>query len=266
MAQLIVQKKIINEYLIRNDNVIFYEGSNVGYIKSFFSLIMNSGDFDFYALSDQDDIWQSNKLQNAVNQIRKKRQKNDIILFGSTSNLVYDDMKPFGVTQKNLRGLNFYNCIVQNIIPGHTQVMTKKMVEEVRKDFDCDKIYAHDYWITMIASLKGKIIFDNTPYTFYRQHKSNSIGYGKGYLGWIKERIKRLLKNDNKKIALQISYFYSFYRDELTFSQRKYLENFLNQKNFFSRLKNVFTTKFYRQKKFENFLFKLLYLLGGFKN
>lgn len=74
-------KKIINEYLIKNDNVIFYEGSNVGYIKSFFSLIMNSGDFDFYALSDQDDIWQSNKLQNAVNQIRKKRQKNDIILF-----------------------------------------------------------------------------------------------------------------------------------------------------------------------------------------
>lgn len=100
-------KKIINEYLIKNDNVIFYEGSNVGYIKSFFSLIMNSGDFDFYALSDQDDIWQSNKLQNAVNQIRKKRQKNDIILFGSTSNLVYDDMKPFGVTQKNLRGLIF---------------------------------------------------------------------------------------------------------------------------------------------------------------
>ncbi len=35
----------------------------------------------------------------------------------------------------------------------------------------------HDYWITIIVSLKGKISYDEIPHIKYRQHTNNQIGY-----------------------------------------------------------------------------------------
>lgn len=60
---------VIKEYSQRNSNVEFTVGKNIGYANSFLTLIQMAGDSDYYAFSDQDDIWKKNKLSTAVDKI-----------------------------------------------------------------------------------------------------------------------------------------------------------------------------------------------------
>lgn len=240
-------------------------GENIGYIRSFFELIKMAEGHKYYALSDQDDVWLENKLDAAVKMCDGEETELPL-LYGSSSCLVNTELEPFGETQKQLRGITFYNTIIQNIFPGHTQVFNEALCQLLKKEIDYSKIYVHDSWITNIAILYGKVIFDNHSYTLYRQHGSNEVGFGKGIVGWIRERIKRVKKNDNKKYSEQIHYFYEECHGDMDELQKKEMEKFIgSQKIWIKRIGYLFVTKMYRQRTFETVLFKLLYMSGGYK-
>ena len=54
--------EIIENLKRKNSNIIYYSGNNLGPARSFMDLINKSGNFDYYAFSDQDDVWKSKKL------------------------------------------------------------------------------------------------------------------------------------------------------------------------------------------------------------
>ena len=243
---------------------VFYE-DNIGYIRSFFELIKKAGGYDYYALSDQDDIWLEDKLDIAV-KMCEECEYDGPLLYGSSSFLVNGNLEIFGETQKQLREMNFYNVMIQNFLPGHAQVFNDKLCKILKQDIDYSKIYVHDFWITYMATLYGKVIFDNNSHTLYRQHGENSIGFGKNTIEWFSERLKRIKKSDSKKIAAQMHFFYENYHSLLKKEEEEELIKFIKeQKNFLRRMRYVFTTKMYRQKTVETFLFKMLYLVGGYK-
>ncbi len=257
---------IINKYIQEYPNRIeLIKGENIGYIKSFFELIKVADNYDYYALSDQDDVWLENKIDVGIQYLMK--EDNSIpLLYGSTSYLVGDDLKPYGKTQEQLKEITFYNTIIQNFFPGHNQIMNQKLLDELKKEIDYSKIYVHDSWITNVAMLCGKLIFNNDSFTYYRQHQENEIGFGKGTLGWIKERLKRIKKSDNKKYANQINYFFHIYKEKMSSNQYKEINKFItNQKNYILRFKYILKSKLYRQRNIETLLFKVLYLIGGYK-
>ena len=67
---------ILQEYETKYpDRIKVVEGKNIGYIKSFFWLIQEANGYDYYSLSDQDDVWLDNKLDIAV-----KGQQDSIII------------------------------------------------------------------------------------------------------------------------------------------------------------------------------------------
>ena len=259
-------RDILENYVaIYPERVHVIYGENKGYIKSFFELIKQADGYKYYALSDQDDVWLENKLQAAVS-LCDKENYDQPLLYGSSSFLVNTDLEKFGETQKELRKVTFYNSVIQNIFPGHTQVFNEALRILLSKEIDYSKIYVHDSWITNIAVIYGKTIFDNNSYTLYRQHGSNEVGFGKGTLGWIKERLKRIKKQDNKKYAKQIAYLYKICHQHLEMNEKQQLLNFLTkQKNISSRITFALKMKFYRQKSFENLLFRILYIIGGYK-
>lgn len=257
---------ILQEYEMKySDRIKVVEGENIGYNKSFFWLIQEANGYDYYSLSDQDDVWLDNKLDIAVKYLEQEDSKIPL-LYASTSYLVHDDLIPFGTTQKKKREITFYNTIIQNFLPGHEQVMNQALLDELKKPIDDTKIYVYDSWITNVAMVKGKIIFNNDSFVYYRQHQNNEVGFGEGKIGWFKERVKRIRNNDNKKYAMQIVYFYNRYREILSIDQNKELYQFIHsQNNFFLRLRYVIFSRLYRQRKVETFLFKILYLLNGYK-
>ena len=243
---------------------VLYE-ENIGYIKSYFELIRKAEGYDYYALSDQDDIWLEEKIDIAISLCEACEQEGPI-LYGSSSFLVNDQLEKMGETQKDLRGITWDNVLIQNIFPGHTQVFNDALCRILKSEIDCTKVYVHDFWITYMALLYGTTIFDNQSHTLYRQHGTNTVGFGKNAVEWICERLKRIGNSDNKKIATQIYYFYEKYQDEMDEELKEKVGDFIrSQKSVWKRISYLCRTKVYRQKGFETILFKILYLTGGYK-
>lgn len=238
---------------------------NIGYIHSFFELIRRAEGYDYYALSDQDDIWLEDKIDVAVAACECCTYDGPL-LYGSSSFLVNDKLEIMGETQKNLKGITWDNLLIQNFFPGHTQVFNDALCGILKAEVDCSKIYVHDFWITYMAFLHGRAIFDNQSHTYYRQHGTNTVGFGKNSVEWIVERLKRIGHNDNKKIAAQIGYFYEKCQEDMDEELRTKVSMFIqSQKSLWQRIAYLHKTKLYRQKNFETVLFKILYLLGGYK-
>ena len=171
------------------------------------------------------------------------------------------------IDQIDVKPITFYNSIIQTISAGHTYVFNNRLMNEIRKDIDCTRIYVHDSFIHNIAVFKGKVLFDRTPHNDYRQHGNNVLGASqrKGIFNLIKMRIKRIKRGDNKKYAKQIFYYLDYFGDDLDPAIRDTIEEFFRcQRNFFTRLCYIFKTKLYRQTRFETLSFKLLYLFGGY--
>ncbi|MFI3173314.1 MAG: glycosyltransferase family 2 protein [Eubacteriales bacterium] len=258
-------KDIIKKLVEKYGNILLIEGANIGYVASYFTLIQECGGYDYYALSDQDDIWLDDKISCAIDALEK--YDDEPVLYGSTSMLVREDLVPFGKTQEQLREITFCNSMIQNFFPGHTQVFNNELLKLLKRPFDCSQIYVHDSWITNVAVIKGRVVFDNVPHTYYRQHSNNELGFSKGIVSWVRERMKRIQKADGKKYARQIEYLYCEFKDELDKESRTEMEKYRKcQKNIMTRLHYVIVSKLYRQKKIETLFFKVLYLVGGYNN
>ncbi len=256
----------LEKYAASNPNISIIKGENKGLVASFFELLSyaREADYDFYAFSDQDDYWCQGKLRIAIDSLREKEEP---CMYASCSEVADMALNATGkTTQKKHRDITFYNSAIQNFCPGHNQVLNKALADFVLKNTVYEKdIYSQDLWITNVAALTGEIIFDNTPHTLYRQHINNQLSYGKGKLGWIKDHINRLKKQEGKKITTQLECFSRQYKDYLSEEQENEIRRFVEARhNFASRVKYIAGTKLYRQKSSETIIFKLLYIFGGY--
>lgn len=259
--------KILEEYK-RKGMLTYIEGNNIGYVGSFFELLKYAYEHlsycDYFSLSDQDDVWDEDKLSVAVDNLEKKNS--DIpLLYGSASKLVDENLNFIRVTQQNKKSLTFYNSIIQNFMPGHSQVMNLKLLEILCKNSDYTKVYVHDSYILNCAILSGDVIFDNKPHTLYRQHSFNQLGSNKGFVSWIWNRIKRIKKGDGKKYAIQIQYICDSLYEYMSKEQVEEMKKFFFQNNIILRLRYIRNTRLYRQSNKEQLIFIIYYLFGGYK-
>ena len=254
-------EELIKEY---PEKIELIRGENIGYNQSFFELIKGAEGYRYYSISDQDDVWLKNKLQVAKEWL--DNDKEDIpLLYASTSYLVYDDMKPYGTTRKKIREFSIYNTIIQNICPGHAQVFNNELLKLLQEDIDVSKIYVYDSWITNVAMLYGKILFNNESYTLYRQHQKNQLGYGKGMVGQLLSSFKRVKIDDGKKYRIQINYYYCKYLDDLKKEGcSNEIYKYISKKSILQRLMYVFEGKLFRQRRIESIAFYVAYLIGKY--
>lgn len=257
---------ILEEYKQQYENITIEYGHNIGVIASFFDIIKQAKEYDYYALADQDDIWLPDKLSIGVEKISTLDMEQPA-LYASCSLLVENDMQGNETTQTDRRGLTFNNVIIQNLMPGHTQIFNQALADFLNAyEFDTSRIVVHDFWIALLTISFGNITFDNQYHTLYRQHHNNAVGYGHGAFGWLRVRIQRILNSAAKDITRQDLYFYELFKNKLSNKQRQDLHALLySQRNFFTRSKFLMKTNVYRQRKFETFLFYTLYLFGGYK-
>lgn len=257
---------ILHEYMKKHSNIKVLKEKNSGVVNSFFSLLTQAKGYDYYAFSDQDDIWFKDKIECAVQHLNTMDPMKPA-LYASCSLLVDNAMQGEDTTQIDRRGLSFYNVMIQNLMPGHAQVFNQKLVDLVNAyPVDTSKVVVHDFWLALLGITFGNTYFDNQYHTYYRQHGNNSIGYGHGPFGWFSERIKRILRSAAKDITIQDKLFYDTFQEQLNEDQKRELEGMLfSQRNFFTRLHYLSKAKVYRQKKLETALFYILYAFGGYK-
>ena len=239
-------------------------GKNIGVNKSLKELFMNCDtDCDYFSISDQDDVWLETKIQAAIESLSKNRNK--LKMFATRSLVTDINMNIIGKTQDPGNRLSYYNAMVQNVCPGHTQVFNKDVVLKLRKNYS-ENIFVIDWWIYLLVSSMGEITFDRRCFVKHRQHGKNSAGYELNFWKKLKKRIYFLNKYKKSPVSEQLKSFFEIYKNEMKKEYTIETGNFFNnQQNIFYRIKYILFAKVFRYGKLENLVFKLLYILGKYK-
>lgn len=207
-------------------NLIVTKGENIGWKASFMEALKSSGDADYYAFSDQDDIWFEDKLKRAINFLETTDLTRPA-LYHSNRLSCNEELIPLKKqTKRAAQPLSFENSLVQEYCQGCTMVFNK-----AAKDLAC-KCYSnklpHDYWIGLISYLFGTVIYDNMPTLYHIHHGNNTSSDGNLYEGWIK-RLKKYKERAVYIVPAKI--LLNFQVNGLTSYQVKILRIFILSKN-----------------------------------
>jgi len=158
--------KILEEYADKYPFLkLFVNPENLGYIKNFEkALQLCSG--DYIALSDQDDIWNLEKIEKQVNTIG-----NHLLIYHDSE---FVDQNGQSLNRKMSDIMNLYSgnqpetFLFFNCISGHSVLMKKELRDELLPFPDA---YFHDWWMGYVATNLGSIDFIKESLVQYRQHQ-----------------------------------------------------------------------------------------------
>lgn len=164
-------------------------GPRAGFEANFLSLICDKNIVaDYYAYSDQDDIWEAEKLERAVQWLKNVPSDMPALYCGRTR-LVDGDNKEIGLSPLFSRPPCFANALIQSIAGGNTMVFNQAARALMQAAGQQYSIITHDWWTYMVVTgCGGKVFYDEVPTLRYRQHGANVIGMNDGW----RARFKRL--------------------------------------------------------------------------
>ncbi len=258
-------REILREYERLERFTVCY-GENRGVTGSYGWLLEHSDDeCKYFAFSDQDDVWLPDKLSVAQRMVEQVSSEEKPILFASRSQIVDETLKQIGSSVLPVQGASFYNAMVQNVCPGHTQVFNRPMQKLLRQG-DISQAHVVDWWTYLLASGVGEVVFSEEFTVLHRQHAGNAVGYQINFLRQFCRRLRRMHSNEAAQITRQLAGFALDYKQLLPEEYRVELERFLAcQEHFFSRLNYAFTGKCLRQTPVETLLVRGLYAVGKYR-
>jgi glycosyltransferase involved in cell wall biosynthesis len=234
-----------------DDRIHLIQGQNLGFGASFLTLIRNvDPESDLIMLSDQDDVWFADKIERAWSSLAPLNHQ--AALYCSAQTLTDYQLKPLNDTPPWRRPPAFENAIVENIVTGCTAAFNQKSLKLLLMHADISCIYFHDWWLYLVVSAFGQVIYDSTPTLFYRQHGANVIGHGAGYIGRQLQMVRFLMKHDWANIlAMQLQAFNLSYRHLLNERQQQLIDkNFsITKLQVHVRSRLIFGQSLWRQKK-----------------
>lgn len=209
--------KIININILKNE-------VNAGVVKAFNKAIHNSsGDLIF--LCDQDDIWESDKVELMSNIMNNKKE---ILALNAGYKFINSDDKILKGKMKfsnTISKVDFNLVIKNNISPGCTMVFRKELIQSIKEL--TDEIYIHDWYINIVASLFDGLYYYDKNVIEYRLHDKNVIGKDRGI-------ITKFSKNKKTKRVLDLNnriMLYKYIKDYILKSNVVYKNDKLNTLN-----------------------------------
>jgi len=147
------------------------KGENMGPPRSFFELL-KAADAPYYAFSDQDDLWDDDKLCTAVRAIAGLSGP---ALYFCDSLLTDEHGKPKGRCIGHELKITKGNALIESFAAGCTMVFNRQLRDIVVANLPGKPVY-HDRWVFLTAAFLGSVVYDPTPHIRYRQHSMNVIG------------------------------------------------------------------------------------------
>ncbi|MGJ8611443.1 MAG: glycosyltransferase [Octadecabacter sp.] len=163
------------------------------------------------ALCDQDDIWRPDKLAHALS-VLSTVPISEPAVYGGQSRHIADDGRTIGASKPPQKPLGLRNAMLQNVVSGHSTVLSPAGVKSMRVAGVPQGIHYHDWWIYLFMSAIGaRIVVDDHIALDYRQHGENVMGMGQGsaarltrlgqiwsgeFGGWIRANLAALAKTN----------------------------------------------------------------------
>ena len=192
----------------------WYSGNNIGPGRSFWDLIQTAEDADYYAFCDQDDVWCQRKILHAIEQLEHISNQNECPCLYTGNVIITDEfLKPIGGAVAQFHYTDCAHTLIYPSSPGCTYVFNRVARQILKKyKMTAENEIIHDWLSQAIVSIFGKVIYDEEPYMFYRQHADNMIGaIEKGPL--IKKSLTRLKRGICSKATKNRSKMASFLLD-----------------------------------------------------
>lgn len=214
--------------------------------------------FDYVALSDQDDVWSPRKLDRAISQIDKYKcggYSSNLIAFNENDRKVW-----YLIKSDKPRRLDY---LFQGASAGCTYVLTRDAAMLVRKKISpalntFPKNNSHDWLIYAICRSHGLgWHVDNQAHIYYRQHGQNVYGALPGYSGLV-TRFRLAGSGWYRQHVLWLSKFLINTEDEIAVFLA------VERLGWKERIWLAFHAKEYRRRKRDRYLLALTIIMGVF--
>lgn len=186
-------RSVLNENVISKISVTVLPLTKSGGASANFFRLFRLADFsnvNYVALSDQDDIWENNKLSTALQKMKEEHAdaySSNVVAFWESG-----EKRLINKSQPQQR----WDFLFESAGPGCTFVLTKKLALEIKAfviehEKTVGLIDLHDWFIYAFARSHGyKWFIDKESFMLYRQHHVNVMGANIG----LKAKLKRLEK------------------------------------------------------------------------
>ncbi len=219
-----------------------------------FFWLMSRTDADYVLFSDQDDVWDSLKIEKLL-----KRMK-DIETPGRPA-LVYSDMEVvdgdfwqispsfFSYSRLDPRRTRFPQILVENPVTGGALMINRPLLHLARQVPGA--CFMHDWWIALCASCFGTISCVREPLSMYRQHQGNLLGARK--TGSVKDLMQRTQRQrqvelNYRRMFMQGRAFGKMHWKKMNTAQKAVLRAFLSlpEQTPAQRLRTIAAYGFYK--------------------
>lgn len=227
-----------------------------------FFWLLSQADDDYIMLSDQDDVWKTNKAAVLLAEMKRLEAEHG----SGHPILVHSDME---VVDKNLNVIHpsffkyqkcdparvaFSELLVENSVTGGAVMMNRALAELLKeRPAAC---FMHDWWIALAASCFGTISCVREPLYLYRQHGNNTLGAKE--TGSVKEMAERLersaqVEENYRNMAVQAHAFGKMYQDLMSEEQKATLRGYLalRYQSPAGRLKNILKNRFFKSSRLQ---------------
>ena len=137
---------------------------------------------EFIALADQDDVWESERLEKGLAHFH-----DGVLLVHSDATLIDASGRPTGTLmsalsltsseKRNLLSGRALDALLRrNVVTGATTMIRSLLLEQALPIPDG---WVHDEWLALVAAAQGGVVFQEGPLIRYRQHGNNEIGASK---------------------------------------------------------------------------------------
>lgn len=107
-------------------NVKIEKGNNLGFAKSFLTALDECDEADYYAFSDQDDVWEKDKLSTAI-EILEEESQSTPLLYCSALQRVDENLNPLHVQSYHGLRINLPSMLTRGRLAGCTFVFNNTL-------------------------------------------------------------------------------------------------------------------------------------------
>lgn len=241
---------------------IVKNATNLGAIANFRQAIsLCSGELT--ALADQDDVWLPEKLERAEQAFLNCKNGQEVLY---CTRLQYVDSRLQRLGVSRIPGnTGFSNAVVENSATGCSVVFGDGIKQKFLKANPAD-MAMHDWWLYMLATAFGEVIYDDRISVLYRQHDSNVAGWrprpNKLWHRW--KSLRQRLKTDRNGMDSlnQAIRFINAYQD-VPAGKKNIVDELvqLRTSGIGSRFAYALRSKVMRNDAYENFGLKIMILM-----
>jgi glycosyltransferase involved in cell wall biosynthesis len=162
-------------------------GPRQGFVRNFLGLACDTSiSSDYYAYSDQDDIWEPDKLSRATEWLEKLPPYVPA-MYCSRTQLIDEEGRQCGLSPLFRRKPVFRNALVQSIAGGNTIVFNEPARRLLIACGNSVTVPSHDWWTYLLTTAAGGAVrYDPVPRVRYRVHPENVMGSNVGWLNTLR--------------------------------------------------------------------------------